>query len=63
MREFSAIPLTVVALAMAPLSGRCLAETHVYEVVEEVFHAKNDYAVWSQNSSDRGERPIASVFH
>ncbi len=44
MKKFAALPLTAAVLAMATLSGRCSAEAHVYEVVEEIFHAKKDYA-------------------
>ena len=43
MRKFAALPLMAVVLAVATLGGRVLAETHVYEVVEKVFHAQKDY--------------------
>jgi hypothetical protein len=43
MRKFAALPLMAVVLAVATLGGQVSAGTHVYEVVEKVFHAQKDY--------------------
>ena len=61
MKKFDGCPRIVMALILTTLSGRGVAVTHVYEVVEEVFYAEKDYAnaymevdLWVELTGPRG---------